>query len=1530
MHSFSFRPLQPARYHLHLARCLLQPAHRPTAARPAAARPAAAPPCWPPHHLLQPVRHPFAARSPPLAARASPLAARSLPLAARSPPFGQPARHPFAACSPPCAACVPPFAPVHPPAAARPAAHSPAGWRPAGWRPAARRPAACPARLLPTLLRTALLAGALLPAPPGCCPPCCAPVVDDYTRYTTVFPLRSKGEVPDILQSVSSSASGSTRTFLSCVCTLTEVYAAHQLNVSLLETSPTQHWMGKVGDASVFRLWGSRAFVRDTSADKLSSRAIPCGPAPSGVSQVDPLPSTVPVEVAVDSGAASGDAEPGGAEPDGAEPGGAVSEGAESGGAEPGGAEPGGTEPESAEPGGAASKGADFGGAEPRGTASTGGPAGTSPRLSPRREPLSPQQLREWFAQRTRPRSGAAGAGGSAAGGTRAGGVGATSLGGAGVTAGAGGIRGAGAGGTGAKGTRAGGTGAGDSGAGGTDAGGAGAGGAGAGDLGAGGARDGGTGAGGATVTASGAGGTGAGGAGAGGAGAGERPEPESRPASPVHTVRTGRRVPRPRPPPVPSTHYMALRPFSVPLRVPLPSPPATSLPDVPDPESDLDRAASPTVPHLLATVVTDPSFESTAASALVAELVDFAAACHLNYATSLVADLSLTILRPSRGDPDAPDISTPRSYAEVIMGPYSSQWQTTMDAKMAPWKSTGTYVDAVPPSGANIVDGMWIFRVKRPPGSQPVFKARYVARGFNQRQGVDFFLTFSPTPKMTTLRVLLHVAAQRDYELHSLDFSTAFLQGSLHEEIWLRRPCGFTGSFPAGTQWSLRRYLGLQITRDRAQHTITLTQSHMVHQVLQRFGFEYSLPQSTPLLTGHSLSAPPSHESVEPSGPYSELMGCLMVLRYLCSTSGMWLLLGGQGPVVLIGHADASWVDDLATQRSSQGYTFNLGSGSVSWRSTRSSSVLSSSCEGEIYAGAMAAQELCLLTYLLTDLGEQPRSSPVLYVDNKAMIALCQEPRLEHRTKHIALRYFLAQELQQRGELRLAYVATRANSADIFTKALQSAHTAYGARGDGARDLQIGSIRTHSATRAHKQAVYNLEKSEAEKAKQATLTRWQITDSSTRHIIRLLHIALFVCTADAPIAMFVPLCWFLAKEGLPDLPPSGGYGSYYIEFKENRHALSTYLQVTQRLHLLESPWIGISLDESTDRVHGKHPTLHATFFKRTSEVTEFLTLITVDCADAASLTSAVMQYLTVIGRLLDVLPAAVVVLKDYKKELYEVVTSFKFHWLIRFLADVLWELNALNKRFQQRQREMKAEGVDGDGNPVYFVYELHEHRLPGHETDGDVTACVELSIKFVRAVDAELEWQMRNLNLLEGTKLFRTASYVSDDSKCVETFKKWLGLLHKLHNHKLPGFDYKRDGQDLWMFTSTMFSQHNNEEFHQALGNMLRDDAWRVSFPNIMSMWQSVVVLPLSTVECERGFSKQNLIKTWGRGSLGNTILEHLMRCSLLRYDVDWYEVVAIFRGEKLRRSTKEFDASRASDSKFVEEVVGSGGGTE
>ncbi|CAI7883308.1 unnamed protein product, partial [Closterium sp. NIES-53] len=100
-------------------------------------------------------------------------------------------------------------------------------------------------------------------------------------------------------------------------------------------------------------------------------------------------------------------------------------------------------------------------------------------------------------------------------------------------------------------------------------------------------------------------------------------------------------------------------------------------------------------------------------------------------------------------------------------------------------------------------------------------------------------------------------------------------------------------------------------------------------------------------------------------------------VAKYLATTSGMGLVLGGRQDVVLTGHCDSSYSGDAETHRSTQGYYFSLGSGAVSWRSTHSSSVSTSTAEAEIYAGAIAAQELRWLTFLLTDLSERPSSAP-------------------------------------------------------------------------------------------------------------------------------------------------------------------------------------------------------------------------------------------------------------------------------------------------------------------------------------------------------------------------------------------------------------------------------------------------------------------------------------------------------------------------------------------------------------------------
>ncbi|CAI7838438.1 unnamed protein product [Closterium sp. NIES-53] len=244
-----------------------------------------------------------------------------------------------------------------------------------------------------------------------------------------------------------------------------------------------------------------------------------------------------------------------------------------------------------------------------------------------------------------------------------------------------------------------------------------------------------------------------------------------------------------------------------------------------------------------------------------------------------------------------------------------------------------------------------------------------------------------------------------------------------LHEEIWLRRPPGFTRSFPAGTQWSLRRPVYGLYQAPREWHDTLRTTLAALWFAPSTANPSLFLRTDTTLPPFYILVYVDDLVFATADTEALTLVKSELQKRQTCTDLGPSAL---RLPVLLATvHSSAfrslalrstfgrfpTWHATLRPGDTDQstgrplrgccatctGYTFSLGSGSVSWWSTRSSSVLSSSCEAEIYAGAMAAQELRWLTYLLTDLGERPRSSPVLYVDDKAMIALCEEHRLEH-----------------------------------------------------------------------------------------------------------------------------------------------------------------------------------------------------------------------------------------------------------------------------------------------------------------------------------------------------------------------------------------------------------------------------------------------------------------------------------------------------------------------------------------------------
>lgn len=138
-------------------------------------------------------------------------------------------------------------------------------------------------------------------------------------------------------------------------------------------------------------------------------------------------------------------------------------------------------------------------------------------------------------------------------------------------------------------------------------------------------------------------------------------------------------------------------------------------------------------------------------------------------------------------------DIDEPSHINEALNGEYAVQWKHATDAEYESLMKNGTW-DLVPlPKDKNIVGSRWVFKVKRnADGSIDRFKARMVAQGYSQSEGIDYEEVFSPVVKYTSLRTLLALANTNNWEVHQMDVRTAFLQGSLDTDIYMRQPDGY------------------------------------------------------------------------------------------------------------------------------------------------------------------------------------------------------------------------------------------------------------------------------------------------------------------------------------------------------------------------------------------------------------------------------------------------------------------------------------------------------------------------------------------------------------------------------------------------------------------------------------------------------------------------------------------------------------------------------------------------------------------
>jgi transposase InsO family protein len=499
-----------------------------------------------------------------------------------------------------------------------------------------------------------------------------------------------------------------------------------------------------------------------------------------------------------------------------------------------------------------------------------------------------------------------------------------------------------------------------------------------------------------------------------------------------------------------------------------------------------------------------------------------------------------------------------PFTFKEAMESPDAEDWQQACQyeldalAKLKVW----TLVDR--PINRKAVKNRWVFKKK----ANGTFRARLVAKGFTQLEGVDFDETFSPVARFESLRLLLALATLEDWEIHQMDVKSAFLHGELEEEIYMEQPVGFItagqedkvcllqkalyGLKQASRAWNLQfhgvltelgftrtysdagvyvyhhreggdslfvilyvdditilgsslhkindlkkslssryemtdlgeiqSYLGVNITRDRANRTMMINQTDYICGVVERFGMTDANPVYTPLPAGVEAHLVKFEDQASTSEikKYQQLIGSLLyaqigsrpdisfavarlsqfasnpspqhlrlakyVLSYLNTTKDLQLrYAGGTSGDGLVGYADSSW-GDQEDKHSTSGYVFLLANAPISWCMRKQKTVAQSTTEAEYMSICDASNQAQWYRTFLKELGYEVTSPISLHCDNKGAVDLALNPVTGRRSKHISIKYHAIREYVETGVVNLVRTPTGEMLADGLTKSLARA----------------------------------------------------------------------------------------------------------------------------------------------------------------------------------------------------------------------------------------------------------------------------------------------------------------------------------------------------------------------------------------------------------------------------------------------------------------------------------------------------------
>ncbi|RVW90629.1 Retrovirus-related Pol polyprotein from transposon RE2 [Vitis vinifera] len=360
-------------------------------------------------------------------------------------------------------------------------------------------------------------------------------------------------------------------------------------------------------------------------------------------------------------------------------------------------------------------------------------------------------------------------------------------------------------------------------------------------------------------------------------------------------------------------------------------------------------------------------------------------------------------------------------------------------------------------PKDVNVIGTKWIFKNKMDENGVIVRnKARLVAQGFKQIEGIDFDETFAPIARLESIQILLVVACVWKFKLLQMDVKSTFLNGILNEEVYVEQPKGFQDPRCPNHVYRLRKALyGLKqaprawherltsyllkkgFMRVRVDQTLFIRRNDEVLLVAQIyvddivFGFtssERALDFAKEMKSQFEMSMACPKES--------HLIALKRVIRYIAGTLelGIWYPFDTHSDVAC--YTDADWAGNVDDRKNTSGGCFYIGNCLVAWMSKKQNSISLSTAEAEYIAAGSCCTQLLWIKQMLRDYGID-QGTMVVFCDNTSAINISKNPVFHSRTKHIDIRHHFICDLVEDKVVSLEYVPTEGQIANMLTKPL-------------------------------------------------------------------------------------------------------------------------------------------------------------------------------------------------------------------------------------------------------------------------------------------------------------------------------------------------------------------------------------------------------------------------------------------------------------------------------------------------------------